>query len=50
MSEYVVKRKFQSILTTGVVAVAICFVVTLIYWPIWGMIVKAVGMALAGTA
>lgn len=48
MTEFVVKRKFQSILTTGIVAVAICFVVALIYWPIWGMIVKAVGMALAG--
>ena len=48
MSDYVVKRQFPSILTTGVVAVAICFVVALIYWPIWGLIVKEVGMAMAG--
>ncbi len=48
MSQYLVKRQFPSIFTTGVVATTICFVVALIYWPIWGLIVKSVGMTLAG--
>jgi len=47
MSEYVVKRQFKGILSTGVAAVVLCFVVALIYWPIWGMLVKAFGTALA---
>lgn len=49
MTEYLVKRHFESPLTTGIVLTVICFVGTLIYWPIWGLIVKSIAVSLAGT-
>lgn len=33
--EYIVRRRFDSKLTTGVVGVIICFIYALIYWPLW---------------
>lgn len=48
MSEYIVKRTFPGLLTTGFAATAICFVVACIYWPIWGTAVKAIAVSLAG--
>ncbi|MDU2063245.1 MAG: hypothetical protein E6713_00295 [Sporomusaceae bacterium] len=48
MTEYLVKRRFESPLTTGVVLTVICFIVALIYWPIWGLIVKSIAISLAG--
>ena len=48
MAEYMVKRRFESRLVTGILLTALCFVVTLIYWPIWGFIVKTVAVSLAG--
>lgn len=40
MSHYVVKRRFQSLLLTGITAALLCFVLTLLYWPVWGTIAK----------
>ncbi|MBW2557969.1 MAG: hypothetical protein JRD69_03905 [Deltaproteobacteria bacterium] len=42
MDEYVVKRSFDSLLITGIVAFILCFIVTLFYWPIWGFAAKAI--------
>ena len=47
MSEYIVKRQFKSSLTTGIVAVVICFFIAVIYWPIWGLLVKTLASSLA---
>ena len=33
--EYIVRRRFDSKLTTGLVGVVICFIYALIYWPLW---------------
>lgn len=48
MDEYVVKRRIQHPLVLGLVAALICFAATLIYWPIWGSLAKAVITAIAG--
>lgn len=47
MSEYIIRRQFNSLLTTGIAATIICFIFTLVYWPIWGLLVKALGTFLA---
>ncbi|WP_378954350.1 hypothetical protein [Pelosinus sp. sgz500959] len=39
---YIAKRRFESKLTTGIVAVIICLVYALIYWPVWAMMAKAI--------
>lgn len=39
--EYIVKRRFDGKLATGIAAVAICFVYAIIYWPIWATVAKA---------
>jgi AAT family amino acid transporter len=43
--EYVVKRSFNSLITTGIVAVVLTVIVSLLYWPVWGWISKAVILA-----
>jgi hypothetical protein len=48
MNQYVVQRRFQSPLATGIAASAICFVITLVYWPIWGILAKAIITSFAG--
>ncbi len=48
MSQYIVKRQFNSLLATGICAAVICFVVTLIYWPLWGAASKAIISWIAG--
>lgn len=45
--EYVVRRKFDSKLTTGVVGVVICFLYAMVYWPIWAFAAKAIITATA---
>lgn len=45
MDEYVVKRSFNSLITTGIVAVILTVIVACIYWPIWGTISKAIILA-----
>ena len=45
--EYVVRRKFDSKLTTGVVGVVICFLYAMVYWPIWAFAAKAIISATA---
>ena len=45
--EYVVRRKFDSKLTTGVVGVVICFLYAIVYWPIWAFAAKAIITATA---
>ncbi len=42
MSQYAMKRRFQSLILTGTVAAVMCFVVALIYWPLWGTLAKAI--------
>jgi hypothetical protein len=42
MSQYIVKRQFKSLLATGICAAVLCFIVTLIYWPLWGSAAKAI--------
>jgi AAT family amino acid transporter len=49
MTEYIVKRRFENPLVTGMLLTVICFVVTLVYWPIWGMLVKTIASGLAGS-
>jgi hypothetical protein len=49
MTQYVVKRRFQSLILTGITAALMCFAVALIYWPLWGSITKAIISRLAGT-
>ncbi|EKD36169.1 MAG: hypothetical protein ACD_75C01609G0001 [uncultured bacterium] len=41
MDEFIVKRSFNSLITTGIVAAVACFILSLIYWPIWGWLSKA---------
>jgi hypothetical protein len=47
MSQYAVKRQFQSLVVTGIVAASLAFVVALLYWPFWGLAAKAVITRLA---
>lgn len=49
MTETKIRRVFPGQLSTGVAAVALCFVITLIYWPIYGTITKALATACAGS-
>lgn len=39
--ETIVRRKFDSKLTTGIVGVVICFLYAMAYWPIWAFAAKA---------
>lgn len=48
MSDYIVKRQFPGLLATGLAATVLCFVVAVIYWPIWGAAAKAFINAFAG--
>lgn len=40
MNEFIVKRSFKTPVATGIAAFAICFIASLIYWPVWGMVSK----------
>jgi hypothetical protein len=48
MSEFVVKRQFKGLLSTGIAAAVICVGATLIFWPVWALLSKAILTALAG--
>jgi len=48
MAEYLIKKRFESPFTTGLVLTILCFVFTLVFWPIWGSIVKFIAISLAG--
>lgn len=43
------KRMFDSLLVTGLVATLTCFLITLVYWPIYGTITKALITLSAGS-
>jgi len=45
--EYIVRRKFDSKLTTGIVGVILCFLYAMVYWPIWAFAAKAIISATA---
>ncbi len=45
MDEFVIKRSFNSLIVTGIVASVLCFIVSLVYWPVWAWISKAVILA-----
>lgn len=45
--EYIVRRKFDSKLTTGIFGVVLCFVYAMIYWPVWAFAAKTVITATA---
>ncbi len=47
MDQYVVKRQFQGLIGTGIAATVLCFVITLVYWPLWGMAAKAIATSIA---
>jgi len=47
MAEYVTKRRFNSQLATGLAVVVLGVIITLIYWPIWGMLAKSVASSIA---
>lgn len=49
MSEYVVRRWFRTLPGTGTAAAVLCFLITLIYWPLWGMLSKTIIMFIAGS-
>lgn len=40
--DYIVKKRFDSKLTTGIAGVAVCFVYAMIYWPVWASVAKAI--------
>jgi AAT family amino acid transporter len=42
MNEFIVKRSFKSPVTTGMAAFAICFIASLVYWPVWGTVSRHV--------
>ena len=46
--EYVVRRKFDGKLATGIAGVVICFIYAMIYWPVWAFAAKAFISATAG--
>ncbi|MPM47098.1 hypothetical protein SDC9_93806 [bioreactor metagenome] len=48
MTELKIRRVFPGQLSTGAAAVFLCFIITLIYWPIYGTITKAIISAAAG--
>jgi len=48
MAEYVIKRRFESPFATGFVLTILCFIFTLLYWPIWGSVVKFIALSFAG--
>lgn len=48
MSEYIVKRHSNNPLVVGSVLFALCFVFSLLYWPIWGSIAKSIALSLSG--
>lgn len=48
MEENNTKRVFNSQLGTGFAALALCFILSLVIWPIWSMTMKAVFIGIAG--
>lgn len=38
--EYITRRRFDSLLATGIAGVAICFLYAVIYWPVWATLAK----------
>ncbi len=38
MNEFIVKRSFKGPVATGMAAFAVCFIASLIYWPVWGSV------------
>lgn len=48
MTELRIRRVFPGPLSTGAAAVLLCFLITLIYWPIYGTITKTILSAVAG--
>ncbi|MBM4764281.1 hypothetical protein [Bacillus sp. B15-48] len=49
MEEYVIKRRIKHPLLMGSVVFLACIVFTVIYWPIWGLLVDGIATRLAGT-
>jgi len=49
MSNFVVKRQFQGLLSTGIAATVICVCAALIFWPLWGLLSKSIITGLAGS-
>lgn len=47
MTEHTVKRTFKSSLGTGFAALITCLVLSMIFWPIWSTVMKAIFSALA---
>jgi AAT family amino acid transporter len=40
--QFILKRRFEGKIATGISGILICFAVALIYWPIWGTLSKAI--------
>ncbi|MCM0760906.1 hypothetical protein M7775_20360 [Sporomusa sphaeroides DSM 2875] len=49
MSEFIVKRQFQGLLSTGIAATAICLCASIIFWPVWALLSKGILTILAGS-
>lgn len=49
MSELITKQRSGHPLVIGAVLFGLCFVASIIYWPIWGTITKALATLLAGS-
>jgi hypothetical protein len=49
MSELVNKQRSQNPLVVGSVLFGLCFIVSLLYWPVWGTLSKMLATNLAGT-
>ena len=47
LAEYITKRTFKSSLGTGFAAICICFLLSLILWPVWSLAAKAIFTPLA---
>jgi len=47
MSDFSIKRRFESPLTTGFILTVIIFIFSLIYWPLFGLACKAIAGGLA---
>lgn len=48
MSGFVIKRQFQGVLSTGIVATLICIFASAIFWPVWATLSKTLILFLAG--
>lgn len=49
MSDYIVKRYFPGMLSTGLAATVIFTLVALVFWPAWALLSKTIITALAGS-